>query len=67
MPIKLIKKKKKKKKNKFVTCEMLFEVYLTRDRDETRSNHGYYFLCRATMRKAFAVNTMVETGDKVST
>ena len=46
---------------------MLFEVHLTRDRDETRSNHGYYFLCRATMRKAFAVNTMVETGDKVST
>ena len=52
---------------KLVTCEMLFEVYLTRDRDETRSNHGYYLLCRATMRKAFAVNTMVETGDKVST
>ena len=35
---------------------MLFEVYLTRDRDEMRS-----------MRKAFAVKTMVETEDKVST
>lgn len=46
---------------------MLFEVYVTCDRDETRSNHGYYFQCRATMRKAFAVNIMVETEDKVST
>lgn len=46
---------------------MLFEVYVTPDRDETRSNHGYRFLCRATMRKAFAVNTVVETSDKVST
>ena len=27
---------------KFVTCEMLFEVYVTRDRDETRSNHSYH-------------------------
>ena len=42
---------------------MLFEVYVTRDRDETRSNHSYH----STMRTAFAVNTMVETGDKVST